>query len=134
MKKLYSTIMMLAMIVAALGLTACGGDNEEDDAGGTSSSSLVGTWDVVRAVYYLEGQEPIYRDGNGAYYVFTANKVIYHETGDPYDGKPLDYTYRENKLDIAFFPLMTVIELTSSKLVIKAPGIIGYNIIECKKR
>ena len=133
MKKLYPIIMMLAMMVSALGLTACGGDNEEDDAGGTSSSSLVGTWDVVRSVYYLEGQEPIYDDTPG-YYVFTANKVTYHGTGDLYDGKPLDYTYRENKLNIAFLPLMTVIELTSSKLVIKAPGIIGYNIIECKKR
>lgn len=137
MKKLYSTIMMLAMMVAALGLTACGGDDEEDDAGGTSSSSLVGTWDIVQSVYYLEGQEPIINDdgNNGAYYVFTANKLIYHETGDPYDGKSLDYTYKGNKLDVGdFLPVMTVLELTSSKLVIKAPGIIGYNIIECKKR
>ena len=29
MKKLYSTIMMLAMMVAALGLTACGGDDAD---------------------------------------------------------------------------------------------------------
>ena len=33
MKKLYSTIMMLAMLVAALGVTACGGDDEEVDGG-----------------------------------------------------------------------------------------------------
>lgn len=31
MKKLYSTIMMLAMMVAALSLTACGGDDEEEN-------------------------------------------------------------------------------------------------------
>ena len=31
MKKLYSTIMMLALMVAALGLTACGGDDSEDE-------------------------------------------------------------------------------------------------------
>ena len=30
MKKLYSTIMMLAMMVAALSLTACGGDDDEN--------------------------------------------------------------------------------------------------------
>ena len=39
MKKLYSTIMMLAMMVAALGLTACGGDDEDDDIGGGISST-----------------------------------------------------------------------------------------------
>ena len=30
MKKLYSTIMMLAMMVAAMSFTACGDDNEDD--------------------------------------------------------------------------------------------------------
>ena len=40
MKKLYSTIMMLAMMVAALSFTACGGSNSDDefDGGGSSSS------------------------------------------------------------------------------------------------
>lgn len=31
MKKFYSTIMLLAMMVAALGFTACGGDDDEED-------------------------------------------------------------------------------------------------------
>ena len=39
MKKLYSTIMMLAMMVAALGLTACGGDDDNNDIGGGISST-----------------------------------------------------------------------------------------------
>lgn len=135
MKKLYSTIMMLAMMVAALGLTACGGDDEEDDAGGTISSSLVGTWDVVRSVYYLDGEEYISDDSPG-YCVFSANKVTYHEADDLYDGITYDYTFRGNKLTIGDFP-WTVIELTSSKLVIRAPvTTIGdsYKIIEFKKR
>ena len=34
MKKLYSMIMMLAMTVAALGLTACGGGDDDDGFGG----------------------------------------------------------------------------------------------------
>lgn len=38
MKKLYSTIMMLAMMVAALGLTACGG-SDDDEIGGDGNSS-----------------------------------------------------------------------------------------------
>ena len=40
MKKLYSTIMMLAMMVAALSLTACGGDDDEgggDNSGGNGN-------------------------------------------------------------------------------------------------
>ena len=37
MKKLYSTIIMFAMMVAALSLTACGGDDEVDNGGGGSS-------------------------------------------------------------------------------------------------
>lgn len=38
MKKLYSTITMLAMMVAALSLTACGGSDDEDGVG----TSIVG--------------------------------------------------------------------------------------------
>lgn len=43
MKKLYSTIMMLAMMVVAVSITACGGD---DDEGGGGSSSSEG-WQVI---------------------------------------------------------------------------------------
>ena len=46
MKKLYSPIMLLAMMVAALSLTACSGD-DEDIIG--DSSLLVGTWSVTYA-------------------------------------------------------------------------------------
>ncbi len=38
MKKLYSSIMLLAMMVTALGLTACGDDEEEDEIEGNSPS------------------------------------------------------------------------------------------------
>ena len=31
MKKIYSTIMMLAMMVAALGMTACSSDDDNDN-------------------------------------------------------------------------------------------------------
>ena len=40
MKKLYSTIMMLTMMIAALSLTACGGDDDEEEGGGNSSSTI----------------------------------------------------------------------------------------------
>lgn len=39
MKKVYSTFLALATIVAALGLTACGGDDEDDDFGGSGKKT-----------------------------------------------------------------------------------------------
>lgn len=39
MKKLYSTILVLATMVAALSLTACGGDDEDDDFGDVDAPS-----------------------------------------------------------------------------------------------
>lgn len=45
MKKLYSTIMLLAMMVAALSLTACGGDDEEDGGGSSSKGNKTLTID-----------------------------------------------------------------------------------------
>lgn len=39
MKKIYSTIMMLAMMVTALSFTACGSDDDED----TPEVSICGT-------------------------------------------------------------------------------------------
>ena len=49
MKKLYSTIMMLAMMVAALSFTACGGDDDVDNGGG--DVSIVGEWECTNMVY-----------------------------------------------------------------------------------
>lgn len=50
MRKIYSLMMMLAMMVAALSFTACGGGDDEDGVG--TSSELVGTWDIVSNVQY----------------------------------------------------------------------------------
>ena len=47
MKKIYSTIMVLAMMVAALGFTACGGD--DDDVPPTTS--IVGVWVCTHSDY-----------------------------------------------------------------------------------
>lgn len=46
MKKLYSTVMMLAMMVAALSFTACGGDDDEVD-NGKSEATIVGMWECT---------------------------------------------------------------------------------------
>ena len=45
MKKIYSTVMMLAMMVAALSFTACGGDDDVDNGGG--DVSIVGEWECT---------------------------------------------------------------------------------------
>ena len=55
MKKLYSTIMMLAMMVAALGLTACGGD-DEDEIGGDGGGSASSTFTII----YDDGGEQVF--------------------------------------------------------------------------
>ena len=47
MKKLYSTIMMLAIMVAALSFTACGSDDDGDAA----NTSIVGVWECTSAHY-----------------------------------------------------------------------------------
>lgn len=56
MKKLYSSIMLFAMMVAALGLTACGGDDGDEiggDGGGGSTSS---TFTII----YDDGGEQVF--------------------------------------------------------------------------
>lgn len=127
--------MMLAMMFAALSLTACGGDDDDSGDDGGSLTSLVGTWDIVQAVYYVEGEEPEYEDGDGAYWVFTANKITIHDAGDVLNGRSVDYTYSGGKLNISGIPIYTVTELTSNKLVIRSEPIYGsYNIITFKKR
>ena len=68
MKKLYSTIMLLAMMVTALSFTACGSDNdEEDEVGNTNSSFLVGTWSVDEEDSYEDEFEYVQYKSNGTY-------------------------------------------------------------------
>lgn len=55
MKKLYSTIMMLAMMVAALSFTACGGGDDDDDdfgGGGKKTKNTITITDDSGDVYY----------------------------------------------------------------------------------
>ena len=84
MRKIYSTVMMLAMMVAALSFTACGGDDDEIDNGG-GDVSIVGMWEctyfnsdtdypeVFESTIY-EGARVCFQSG-GTYY------TDYDETG-----------------------------------------------------
>ena len=57
MKKLYSSIMLLAMMVAALSLTACGGSGDDDEIGGDGGgSSTSSTFTII----YDDGGEQVF--------------------------------------------------------------------------
>ena len=136
MKKIYSMMMMLAMMVAALNFTACGSDDDNENEGG--SSALIGKWDVVQTVHYYDSESEV-DDGNGAYWEFTANKLTVHDSKDLMNGKPCDYTYSNGKLSITGMSIYNVIELTSEKMVLRSElldfGVYTYyNIITFKKR
>lgn len=135
MKKYYSIFAMLAMMVVALSFIACGDDDDDGANGGGGSSSLVGTWDIVSTAYYMEGYEPEYEEGNGEYWVFTANKMTVHDPTDLMNGVAADYTYRNGKWSIDGLSIYTVTELTSNKLVIKSEAIYGgYDVVTFRKR
>ena len=136
MKKYNLVLFMLAMIVAALSFTACGGsDDDEIDGGG--SSELVGTWDIVSNVQYYSDFPPEYDEVNGAYWVFTATQVEVHDPTDLLNGKGVGYTYNSStkELKVVGWPIYTVLELTSTTLKMQSVIIQGcYNIITLKKR
>ena len=65
MKKIYSTVMMLAMMVAALSFTACGGDDDDeiDNGGGKGGKTLI----VDGEAFYAVGCSAEQTRGNGMY-------------------------------------------------------------------
>lgn len=91
MKKFYSTIAMLAMMVAALSFTACGSDDDEIDNGGDSNASIVGTWelisfDVVKGSNYLDDGlntgDRITFKSDGTYYSTDGDRGIWKLNGN----------------------------------------------------
>lgn len=128
--KLLDNYFSLTMNLKKEGTNSEGGDN----GSGTDSFLLVGTWDIVQSVYYVESEEPEYEDGNGAYWVFTANRITVHDPTDALNGRSVDYIYSDGKLYVGGVSIYTVTELTSSKLVIRSETIYGsYNTITFKK-
>ena len=133
MKKLYSTILMFAMMVAALSFTACGGDDDEIDTGGGDSSVLVGTWDAVSSRFYNDdGWEEI-EDETG-YWVFTETTVTDHSDNDILDGLTLNYTFNGKKLVIGGYITWEVVRMTGNTMVLKTEIIGAYQETTFKKR
>lgn len=134
MKKFYSTIVMLAMMVAALGFTACGGD-DDDEVGGGDTSKLVGTWEIIQEVFHDGSGETEYYDGYGAYWVFTDHTITVHDQYDLLNGRTIDYTLKDDKIHAAGLDVHTIVELTSSKMVLRTIETYGsYSVLTFKKR
>ena len=115
MKKLYSTIMMLAMMIAALSLTACGGDDEDEI---DDNNSIVGLWEVVSIDFNgADGVESELRVGDRLY--INANGT-FNDTEDSgrwtLNGKVLTFnTDGEYQVPAVF----EISRLTSNELVLK---------------
>ena len=133
MKKLYSTVMVLAMMVAALSLTACGGDDDDIDNGGGNSSALVGTWDAVSSRFYNdEGWEETERETG--YWVFTETTVTCHDADDLLDGQTANYTFDGKKLVIGGIAFWDVVKFTGNTMILKIKIIGAYQETTFKKR
>ena len=131
MNKFYTTLMMLALMVAALSFTACGGDDE--DEGGESSSALVGTWEAVSSRFYDDDGWEVFEEEDG-YWVFTRDKVTIHDDDDLADGKTIGYTFDGNQLIISGYPVWTVLSFSNKTMVLKTNIIGGYQETTFKKR
>ena len=73
MKKYYSVLVMLAMMVAALSFTACGGDDEEEDGGSTPSPSSSMTIKINSVDWAASTENPplFYGHFDGSGLIFT---------------------------------------------------------------
>ena len=116
MKKIYSMMMMLAMMVAALNFTACSSDDDE-----TSEVSICGTWKCVSTNYGQWGNS----DGTKVGDIFYINEDhTYKIVGN--NNENGTWTLNGNKLTCNIsdgFPwTYTVTQLTTSTLSITADG------------
>ena len=135
MKKYLSLIAFVMMAVVILSLTACGDDDDDVNVG--STSELVGTWDIINTTYYSTGESPEVESGDGAYWVFTADKLTVHDSEDLANGKSFDYTYNSSskELHIAGYPLFHVTALSKGSLTLRSNEIFSsYSIIKFNKR
>ena len=136
MKKYLSLIAFVMMAVVSLSLTACGDDDDDVNVG--STSELVGTWDIINTTYYSTGESPEVESGDGAYWVFTADKLTVHDSEVLANGESFDYTYNSSskELHIAESPFFFhVTALSKGSLTLRSNEIFSsYLIIKFKKR
>ena len=135
MKKLYSTIMLLAMMVAALGFTACG-DDDEDDGGSGYSSFLVGTWQVEDEDSYADEVEYVQFKSNGTYinvqydedglyitkgtWKVSDNELTMKETDGEWKGTSFTYTILskgQSKLTLSMLGITSTLTKVSDSVI-----------------
>ena len=111
MKKFYSTVLMLAMVVAALSLTACSSSDDDEEGGGSSNAafsitvdgnlheydsdylnwmSLMGTWESYSSATFLKIDVPSLHDEFRFYYPSNTNPSSFFKVG--YDSFENDAT------------------------------------------
>lgn len=116
MKKLYSTIMLLAMMVAALSLTACGGD---DRTSGSSSNlelkNLIGTWTTVA----VNSVPPSREEDNfmdKSFQVYLDDGYRYHNYYGGLEGR---LTLENSVICVDAIPIMDVLSFDGTSLTVK---------------
>jgi len=127
MKKLYSTIMMLAMMVAALSLTACGGDDDEENGGGDSSTFLIGTWSVTYAQgwgFESDDDEPEYLQfkSNGTYINVQFDDGLYITKGN-WSATDTEIIMKETEGDILGTYTYKILNHTQTSITLEMWGI-----------
>ena len=130
MKKLYSTMMMLAMIVAALGFNACGGDSDDEEEGNHNSSSIVGTWQSSSAEGWLfeDGDET---GDEGDYIQFKKDGTFVHINFDESEIESGEWKLNNERLVLHYNDdgttlVYDVVSVNKKKLVLAIIGLTIY--------
>lgn len=126
MKKLYSTIMLLAIMVAALSLTACGG-SDDDENGDVYSSFIVGTWSVTSGQgwggYTGDGEaEYLQFKSDGTYINVQFDDGLYITKGT-WRATDTELIMKETEGDIKGTYTYTILNHTESSITLEMWGI-----------
>lgn len=131
MRKFYTTIMMLAMMVVALTFTACGDD---EDADGINSSALIGTWEPTTSEGWInEIPDEYFVETYASYLQFKSDHTYIDVTDDAESGVEITkgewylsnnrLTMKETEGDMPGFTwTSTIIKLEKDKMEISTLG------------
>lgn len=130
MKKIYSTLMMLSLMVASLSFTACSSDDDDNP-----SSEFVGTWSLQSSTLG-EILEPGVESGlleveDGFVYMQLKSDgtcVCVEEDEDALEGYTIEYgtwSVSNNKMMVTYtIPVVCdIIEKTNDRMILSLPGI-----------
>lgn len=127
MKRVYSLVVLLAMMVTALSFISCSKDDEENNGGNGSSNALVGTWDVISCEsaewdWYSNTYKPYTEYPDNEYWVFTAKNVTFYAKDDLANGTAVKYEYNAEAKTLSInsgFVTYKILELTATTLKVQ---------------